>query len=282
MNENTFNLSSVTRDAIAIVRRSFWEIMGTIILGFSLYISVSINLAAINFFAIGGGKLVAIPVSLITGVFLIILQFIIQQAISRVLLKGVSLQVAFSSSFLDWRPIAVTYFFCIAAILGGATLLIIPGIIFSILFSFASLVLADTGKSGIDSLMISKAYVSGSWWKTLGYFFLAGLFAFLAVIIPVAGFYIHPLAGIITIIPAIGFIFTFPPAFIVSFYKALSASRAEVRSAPITTPHWFQKVALGVGIVIFVIAAVLSVLSEDKKTGTPRSSFPEFPLEFKR
>jgi len=52
----------------------------------------------------------------------------------------------------------------------GFALLIIPGIIFSVWFAFSYYVLLFEGKTGIDAMKASKAYVKGRWWAVFGRF----------------------------------------------------------------------------------------------------------------
>ncbi len=70
------------------------------------------------------------------------------------------------------------------AIAGGFILLIIPGIIFSVWFAFATYALTIDGKHGVEALRMSKNLVKGRWWEVLARLFVPGLFfgiaAFLA------------------------------------------------------------------------------------------------------
>jgi hypothetical protein len=61
------------------------------------------------------------------------------------------------------------------AVLGGFVLLIVPGIIFSLWFSFTLLAVALDNKKGVDALRVSKKLVSGRWWGVLWRILLPGL-----------------------------------------------------------------------------------------------------------
>ena len=261
MNENALTVSSVFRDAMAIFKKSFWKIVGTLLIGLVLYLPF----LALNYFSEGKSKIIVAAASLVTSLCLIVLQSVVQQATLRVAIKEVSVGQAFSSSLSDWRAVVTTFILMTAIIYGGFIFLIIPGIIFSLLFSFASAVLADEGKSGIEALMRSKSYVAGRWWKTLGYFILSGLAVIGAILVAAIGFIVSPVIGIILMIPAVVFAFTFPVAFLVALYRALAASRLEVRSAAVPAPHWFQKAAIIAGIIIFVFMLFAGAFSENKK-----------------
>lgn len=53
-------------------------------------------------------------------------------------------------------------------ILGGLILLVIPGIIFMVWFSFSYYVLIEEGISGVDAMKRSKSLVSGKWFAVFG------------------------------------------------------------------------------------------------------------------
>lgn len=63
----------------------------------------------------------------------------------------------------------------LSALLGLYLLLIVPGIIFSILWTFAYYAHITDGKGVLDSLRRSKETVKGRWWLVFGYSLLLGL-----------------------------------------------------------------------------------------------------------
>ena len=77
------------------------------------------------------------------------------------------------------------------AVLAGLVLLVIPGFIFAIWFSFSSYILIWEGKKGIDALKRSKQLVKGYWWPVFGRFLLFGIIFWIASLvlglIPVVG-----------------------------------------------------------------------------------------------
>lgn len=91
------------------------------------------------------------------------------------------------------------------AVVFGGILLIIPGIIFMVWFSFAQfeLVLNDLGV--IKSLGRSRNLVRGRFWKVLGRMFVFGLFAIIVqlilMIIPYVGVAIYPLMSALFLLP---------------------------------------------------------------------------------
>lgn len=67
--------------------------------------------------------------------------------------------------------------------LGGSVLFIIPGIIFSIWFTFSTYVLVSEDLRGMNALFRSKQLVVGYWWKALWRFFVMAIVVFLPVML---------------------------------------------------------------------------------------------------
>ncbi len=68
-----------------------------------------------------------------------------------------------ASSSLIW-PVALTSFLVALSVLGGTLLLIIPGIIFAVWYSFASYAVIFDGATGLNAMRASKSLVVGRWW----------------------------------------------------------------------------------------------------------------------
>ncbi|MEX0913162.1 MAG: YciC family protein [Candidatus Paceibacterota bacterium] len=71
-------------------------------------------------------------------------------------------------------------------LLVGFILLIIPGVILSVWFAFATMVLILERSGIVGSLRRSREYVKGKWWGVFGRILVAILFAVLAMIVIVA------------------------------------------------------------------------------------------------
>lgn len=69
------------------------------------------------------------------------------------------------------------------AVLGGTILLVIPGIIFAIWFTFSSYLVVSENLSGKAALSRSKQLVKGSFWAVLGRSAFIGLIVFIASLI---------------------------------------------------------------------------------------------------
>lgn len=63
------------------------------------------------------------------------------------------------------RPVVLVALIQLLITLGGFILLIIPGLIFSIWYSFAQIAAVLDGKKGMDALRFSKKLVTGRFWK---------------------------------------------------------------------------------------------------------------------
>lgn len=69
----------------------------------------------------------------------------------------------FTSSNLIW-PVIFTSFLVTLIVLGGTLLLIIPGIIFAIWYSFVFYTVIFENARGLNALSASKSLVMGRWW----------------------------------------------------------------------------------------------------------------------
>ncbi len=81
-------------------------------------------------------------------------------------------------------------------ILIGFLLLIIPGIILSVWFAFASYVLVLENAGVVDSLRRSREYVRGRWWGVFGRLILMSLVAFAVSVIAAMLFSVIPMEAI--------------------------------------------------------------------------------------
>ena len=70
------------------------------------------------------------------------------------------------------------------ALMGGFILLVIPGIIFLVWFSFGNYVLVNEGKKGSEALQASKEYVKGNFWAVLGRYIVLILVAIVVFAVP--------------------------------------------------------------------------------------------------
>ncbi len=93
---------------------------------------------------------------------------------------------------ISFRKIASYFWVMILAVLAslaGFILFIIPGIIFTVWFSFASLinVLENKNNKGIAALQESKNMVKGRWWQIFARLLLPALFVYFILILVIVG-----------------------------------------------------------------------------------------------
>lgn len=85
-----------------------------------------------------------------------------------------------SSSNLIW-PIIFTSFLVTLSVIGGTLLLIIPGIIFAVWYTFTSYAVIFEGAKGLNAMRASKSLVVGRWWSIAWRMFAAAfVFGFLS------------------------------------------------------------------------------------------------------
>ena len=87
---------------------------------------------------------------------------------------------------LFWKYLGTSILTCLT-VLGGLILLIIPGIFWAVRFSFAALIVIDTGMRPIAAMKKSYAITKGKVWKLLGFFIVLALVNILGVIALVVG-----------------------------------------------------------------------------------------------
>jgi hypothetical protein len=99
-----------------------------------------------------------------------------------------------NTSHLIW-PVIYTTVMVFLAVLGGTVLLVIPGIIFSIWFCFAYLIVIFEEKRGVEAMRESKKMVVGRWWSILWRMLAPGVFFGIFYVI-IANLLYYPLAAL--------------------------------------------------------------------------------------
>lgn len=90
-----------------------------------------------------------------------------------------NVKVIFSETWKKVWPFALLSILSGLIIGGGMILLIIPGIIFTVWYSFAKFVFVDKKTGIMDSLRKSKELVKGRFWSVLGRILVIGIFTIL-------------------------------------------------------------------------------------------------------
>ncbi len=154
-----------------------------------------------------------------------------------------------------------------AVTMGGFVLLVIPGLIFAVWFSFASYVYLAQGVGGLRSLSMSREYTRGAFWRIVWAFLAFGIivgivFAILAVALVglsvvsgSAGFIFSLLFGVVMI--AVGMLYI---SYSYQVFLGLQARRGEIAEAPrATTP-----IVIGfIGCAVLVALAIGGALSPE-------------------
>lgn len=151
-----------------------------------------------------------------------------------------------------------------AVVLGGAVMLVIPAIIFSIWFIFTNYVFASEGEKGMNAILRSRQYVQGHWWQIFGRSLLLGIV--ILVLLLVCGFIAEIFAGdkgggLIALITDVLIIVITPLAttYFYALYQNVKSLKPEVRNAPPTGPRGFFYVSAVLGVLGFIALAILFV-----------------------
>lgn len=150
--------------------------------------------------------------------------------------------------------------------MGGYMLLIVPGIIFAIWFTFSTYVLVSEDRRGMNALFRSKQLVAGYWWKVLWRFSVIGLLIFLfylALFGIIIIFLSLPLANwvqsAINIIPTL-FITPFSFAFGFLLYEDLKKQKAQVVFEPPKRGTKIKFVLIGILGFLLILAILASII----------------------
>lgn len=114
-------------------------------------------------------------------------------------------------------------------IAGGTFLFFVPGLIFFVWFSLASLVFISENKKGWSALMASKGYVRGNWW---GVFWR---FLFIGTIIWLFFYLLNVVSGLVTVLDigdilfCVGYLLMIPivTTYLFLIYENLKKMRAD-------------------------------------------------------
>ncbi len=139
----------------------------------------------------------------------------------------------------------------VCIILGGLFLLIIPGIIFAVWFSFALFVLVSEDTKGMNALLKSREYVRGKWWGVFWRLLSITILGILVSVIPTLIVDAFGNPGVTEVVRSVIGLFVGPFVMTYSFfvYKNSKATKGPIVFAPTTT----QKAS-------FIAAGILGIL----------------------
>lgn len=92
--------------------------------------------------------------------------------------KQLAAIAAYKSSSQFILPILGVSLLTVLAVLGGVVLLIIPGLVFALWYSFAPYVVVNEKASVLDAMRRSRHYVAGRFWSVVGRILIMGLATF--------------------------------------------------------------------------------------------------------
>ncbi len=165
------------------------------------------------------------PLGILLIIAVVVLTIIVRIGYTKIYLKmadgqPVKIKEIFTEYKLFWKYLGVSILMGLAIMI-GFILLIIPGIIFALMYSMAPLILIDTNSGVVTSMKESAAITKGNRIKLLFFFFVACIVNFVGL----AAF-------------GLGLLFTVPVTMFASIhvYRTLSKMRASVsvEQAPIT------------------------------------------------
>lgn len=159
-------------------------------------------------------------------------------------------------------PVFVVSFLSGLISLGGFLLFIIPGVIFSVWFSFISYIIINEDIKGFNALLKSREYVKGRWWGVFGRFLAFGalmaivyivIIAFMAVIrfvFPGIGGILEQIFGVFinAVIAPLQIIFGFV------LYEKIKNIKGDFEFSPSRKKKAFS-------IVSFIVVAILGIFS---------------------
>ena len=106
--------------------------------------------------------------------------------------KAIGYKEAFKQAVARWPSAIWTKIIAGLFLIGLTILLIIPGVIYSIYWTFATLAVVLFDKSGKKALDYSKSVVKGRWWRVLGVMIVLQLLAFIIGLVVTAPFWLMP------------------------------------------------------------------------------------------
>lgn len=122
----------------------------------------------------------AIIVALVGALISVIISAVLQAAIMRGAAQGsigdpVDIDASYKWGFARFGSVILISILVGLAVVGGLILLIIPGLIFAVMFSVAIPVLVVENRRGTDAMSRSWNLVKGHFWHAVGVIILAGI-----------------------------------------------------------------------------------------------------------
>jgi len=148
------------------------------------------------------------------------------------------------------------------SVLGGAAMLIIPGIWLGIALSFAVYIFIIEHRRGIDALRQSKDYVKGYWWAVLGRTLLLALIYVVVMVIvriPVTLMGGQIAGGILSAVMLLFFI-PFSAIYHYIIFNNLRELKPELAEMKTKEGTGFIKASAIVGVIVPILLVILAVI----------------------
>lgn len=258
------------KNSLEIFKRRYKTLIAIFVIPIMIYVILGI-LAAIGGIATVMSAFAGSPFTILfIPVFIIIIITITLISIwSQIaLLFSIKDQLGIKESYKKaWHKILSYWWVSILTgfiVLGGFLLFVIPGIVFSLWFSFGIYILINEDIKGLSALLKSKEYVKGRWWGVLLRFIFLGLIylAFYIIIIMLNAFKLKTISNIISIL---GYLIFTPVVMIYMYkiYENLKSLKGEFAFSPTKKSKvvfslfgvlGFLIIPLGIGAAILLIA----------------------------
>ncbi len=228
------------------------------------YIGIWIGAAILKF---GGGTATAVLGSLAMVFGYILFPFALLSLVLFISRGGTISEAYRSAKSLFW-PFVWLGILSSVITLGGYVMLIVPGILMGIWFSFSLYILVLENKRGLSILLQSRGYVEGFWWAILWRFILLTLVYIAALIVmgilsilltPILG---RTIFGVLFSIIQMLFV-SFPIIYSYSIYQNLRELKPALATTPATKGRKFFIVSGIVGLVapILIVIALASIIA---------------------
>ncbi len=199
-------------------KANFWKSVGITFISLSLPFLMEMLTGAVEH----RGSILSLPIFVGLSILVAYLSIALKIGGTKLFLRiydgeNPDIKEIFNTYGVFWRFLGQSLLYAIIVMV-GFVLLIIPGIIFALMFCFASFIVLDTNTKIVDSLKESANITKGSRWKLLGFFFvLAG--------VNILG-YIALGVGILVSIPVSTFA-------LIHVYRELTKKKAGLTPSPI-------------------------------------------------
>ena len=163
-------------------KANFWKSVAIVFISVSIPFLMEILSGTIE----KRGSVVAFPIYMVLVIAVVYLSVALKIGGTKLFLRiydgeNPEIKEIFNTYGMFWRFLGQSILYSLIVI-GGTILLIVPGVIFAIMYSFASIIIVDTNIGIKASLKESKVITAGSKWKLFGFFIVVGLLNILGYI----------------------------------------------------------------------------------------------------